>query len=595
MNFIDPVENKPETEPIDAKPTSPNSARRMAQMLLDPRGLHALMLSGGGMLALGLVIWLAVIGIFENPVVAASGLGLGNIALLGVGLWVTAKSPYKLAGRATAMLACLLLPLNLWFYDAQGLITLKDGGNLWVPALVCCVIYAAIARTMRDSLFVYAFTGGVALTGLLFLADGDVNHFWEVLAPSTLLVTLGIGCIHVPRFFPEESESETDKAFTREDFGLAFFRAGHTLLASGLGLLLAGRLAGRYYTALFQDLGWFVEPDVVAVDQIKLAAIALVLSGAYAYLYSRLVHQGERFTVLATLTVVWAGVIGLELLGVGVVGTLMAVTAAGSVALVLGKTMKLDAVAYSGRAAVALGGAAGGLLACNRILGGEAAWPLLAFTVGQALLSAVAALYSSSKEGRSGFIALTVLLGLSSGAVLNQVSVLHIAQKVELFATFVGVSLLGVGLVGWKRESIDETRQRDSLVDTNLWVGSLLTTGPMTLGLLASRLFRDADWWMATHEIAVLVFGLALVGMGVLARLRSMTLAGTCALTVYLMSLVLLIDVPDQLQNVAVYLMTGGGLVFAAAVLLSVYRDRLLAIPDRVRQGEGVFAVLKWR
>lgn len=38
------------------------------------------------------------------------------------------------------LLACLLMPLNLWFYDAQGLITLREGGHLWIPAVVCCAL-----------------------------------------------------------------------------------------------------------------------------------------------------------------------------------------------------------------------------------------------------------------------------------------------------------------------------------------------------------------------------------------------------------------------------------------------------------------------
>src|SRR5690606_16829811 len=187
----------------------------------DPRSLQALMLGGGGLLTLGLVLWLTVIGVFDEPLHAAIGLGLANFALLGAGVGLAARTRYRLAGRATAMLACLLLPLNLWFYDAQGLVTLADGGNLWVPALVCCVVYAGVARGLKDSLFVYAFAAGVAMTGLVFLADGDVARFWEVLAPSTLLVSLGVACIHAERFFPIATDA--DEPFSRQNFGLAFF------------------------------------------------------------------------------------------------------------------------------------------------------------------------------------------------------------------------------------------------------------------------------------------------------------------------------------------------------------------------------------
>lgn len=592
-----PTEAGPTPSPDPSKP--PSGIRRLAQMLIDPRGIHALMASGGGLLALGLIIWLSVIGVFDNPVVAATCLGAANLALLGGSIAVTKRTRYRLAGRGTAMLACLLLPLNLWFYDAQGLVTLADGGNLWLPALVCCLIYAGVARLLRDSAFVYAVAAGVAMTGLLFLADGDVGRFWEVLAPSALLVSLGVACVHAERLFPETVSDDKNAVFTRDDFGLAFFRAGHALLATGLGVLLSGRLAGRYYAALFADKGWFVEPDVATLTNVKLAAIGVVLAGAYTYVYSRVVRGGDRFSVMAALTLAWAAVIGLELLGVDAGGTLLALTAAGTTAVVVGATRDSAATARAGRVAVALGGVAGGLLACNRLLGGEADWLLLLLTAGHTLLITLCAMLTRREEGRPGFIALAVLLGCVCGAVLNVVSVLSMPQKVELFSTATGLALVGSGLFRWRQEAAVEGQARDRRVDVSLWIGSLLATVPMTLGLLACRLFGgflgfDA-WWIATQEIGLLAIGLALVGVGVLGRLRATTLTGAASLAVYVLSLVMLINVPEQLQNVAVYMMAGGGLLFGGAVLLSIYRERLLAIPDRVREGEGVFAVLKWR
>ena len=79
--------------------------------------------------------------LFENKIIVASCLGVANAALLAVGILGTRFSPYQTASKALTLLACLVMPLNLWFYDAQGLITLDQGGHLWVPALVCCAIY----------------------------------------------------------------------------------------------------------------------------------------------------------------------------------------------------------------------------------------------------------------------------------------------------------------------------------------------------------------------------------------------------------------------------------------------------------------------
>ena len=62
-----------------------------------------------------------------------------------------------------------------------------------------------------------------------------------------------------------------------------------------------------------------------------------------------------------------------------------------------------------------------------------------------------------------------------------------------------------------------------------------------------------------------------------------------------LVGLVLFIRLPQQLQTTAVYLMVGGGLFFAAGLVLSLCRDRLLRLPERIKRREGVFRVLSWR
>lgn len=830
MTTPDPYDAGPEIGPQpDVTPNAPNpdsskttAATSWVQLLLDPRSLQTLMLAGGGLLALGLVLWLAVIGVFDEPIYGALGLGVANFGLLGAGVWLAAKTRYRLAGRATAMLACLLLPLNLWFYDAQGLITLADGGHLWLPALMCCVVYAGVARLLKDSLFVYAITGGVAMTGLVFLADGDVGRFWEVLAPSTLLVSLGVACLHVERLFPFAVENEENVAFTRDDFGRAFFRAGHALMASGLVVLLGGRLAGRLYETLFADLGWFVRPDVATETTVQLAALGLALAGVYGYAYSRFVVGGRRYTLAAVLSLAWSAVIGIDLLGIdftetmfvgvlagigiacqlvrealpaseekdtdmaGLLASFGRVAGIGALVLALGQLVRgvwlqsepwlgyefgmdylvvaaLTAAAQglaarggttddrpnrllgpalatlvlvggaaftapfaltpatvvlalamvplawaligciakpqqaaraaeatgflvllllapfvafeatlttiaataalaaacgliaihanrryaavlaallviatggqaigvyelgarlpllllsvvglvamavdrcgvrghfgvAGRIAVVLAALAGGLLAGNRLLAGEADWSLAGMVVVQAVIGVAAAMMTRTHEGRYGLIAVTVLQLVVAGLTVNAISVLNFPQRLELLSVAVGTGLLVIGHLGWRRETADgQTETRETFVDANLWFGSLLATVPLTLGLLFTRGAGGDAWWIMLHEVGVLAIGLTLVGSGVLCRLRATTLAGVGALTVYLVSLIALVNLPDQLQNVAVYLMAGGGVLFGGAVLLSVYRDRILAIPDRIRDGQGVFAVLKWR
>ena len=833
-------EPEPRLDPPDLEQQDSNTAFRFAQALLDPRGLQSLMLAGGGILVLGLVLWLAVIGVFDNPVYAALGLGAANVSLVFAGVYAAARTNYRMAGRAVAMLGCLLLPLNLWFYDAQGLVTLSEGGHLWLPALVICVIYAVVARVLKDSLFVYAVVAGVTMSGMLFLADSDVGRLWEVVAPSALLVVLGSLSVHAERLFPRTQSREEDAPFTRGDFGKAFYRAGHALVGCGLGLLFLGRMAGRFYDVLFANAGWFTQPEVATEFGMKLAALAVVGLGAYTYVFSRLVVDRNRvYDVLVFLMVAWASLIGMDLLGVtvtvdvvvgalavvgigarvagrlpyfetagdeqannarsrdmvatlgaattnvalvmllvqmvrgfffvtpidytfglsyvvsaalvvvacassllnqvrgdgeeeqpfrfgyvelallalmgGVVqlvppfallslpaqfaamavvpfgflvgayvtphgpkrGGLVASASNASVALLMMSTMLLlsgateatlvlsavltalysglsvvsprrapavvapmlalvtvvhaifvfelgvhlpllvvslvgfagvvagkvwgvENAGWSGRVAVTLAGVAGALLTANRVAADEASLPLLGMLVGQVVVALVAGLLSKVGKGRRGMVLVALLGTVSAAATVSSISQLSMLQRVEVFAVAAGVAVLAAGHVGWRRELTEPEAEaepkQDDLVDLNLWIGSLFCAVPAAVGLLGVRFFGVGnELWAMAHELGVLLIGLTLLGSGVLCRLRATTLTGVATVAVYLFSLVALVNVPDELQNVAVYLMVGGGLLFGSAITLSVYRDRLLELPERVRQGEGVFAVLKWR
>jgi len=134
-------------------------------------------------------------------------------------------------------------------------------------------------------------------------------------------------------------------------------------------------------------------------------------------------------------------------------------------------------------------------------------------------------------------------------------------------------------------------------VSFNLALGSFFSAVPLTLGMLVQRFDNQlAEWsWGLVHEAGVLVIGLLLLGAGVLCRIRWSTIIGGSTLMIYVVSLFGLVRLPEQLQTTAIYMMIGGGLFFSTAVLLSIYRDRLLAIPKRVQEREGVFHVLKWR
>jgi hypothetical protein len=303
----------PEVEAVEPETGGPDRRRRVMEMLFDPRNVLWLLGFGGALMVAGLIIFLWRNEYF-TPKVIAGTLGGTNLALL-VGGWATIRySRYQLAGRALTLLACLIMPLNLWYYHSHGLLTIE--GHLWVAALFISGLYAASAFVVEDELFVYVFSAGVAMTGLLILADLPPSpaRFWEIASPATMLVVLGLMGIHTERAFPDRAGP-----FSRQRFGLAFFWSGHVLLAAGLLLVLGAQIVADwllepifhvYYTR------WNAEPTpMVTTDWGKQLSLCLILAGTYAYLYSDVVVRRVGFYVyLAAATLVWAEVQALKVL-----------------------------------------------------------------------------------------------------------------------------------------------------------------------------------------------------------------------------------------------------------------------------------------
>jgi hypothetical protein len=307
-------EDIPEVTPVFDKDQKPKSERRpLLEMVLDPRNIHWLLALGGALMVTGLIILLWVNEYFTPPVLALT-LAVGNTALL-LGGWATIRyTRYQMAGRALTLLACLIMPLNLWYYNANNLLTIA--GHLWVAAVVISALYAASAWVLRDELFVYVFAAGVAMTGLLILADlpPSPEKFWEIASPSTLLVVLGLLGIHAERAFPER-----EGPFSRRRFGLAFFWSGQALLAAGLLLLLGAQIAADWlYEPIFKyyyERWHAARTPMVTETWGQIWALCLVLAGFYAYIYSDVVvRRVGAYVYLAAGALMWAEVLGLRIL-----------------------------------------------------------------------------------------------------------------------------------------------------------------------------------------------------------------------------------------------------------------------------------------
>ena len=177
-----------------------------------------------------------------------------------------------------------------------------------------CAIYAAAAVMLKDKLFVYIFSAGITMTVLLIIADmpPSPGRFWEIQLPSTFLIITGLISIHVERAFTASSG-----AFSRKEFGLAFFRTGHLQLASGLLLILGAQIAGDWFyefgfTAIYLRLDAVPSP---MCGELRWLALTLVCLAAYGYAYSEWgMNRFGFFLHIAALSVIWAELLTAQLL-----------------------------------------------------------------------------------------------------------------------------------------------------------------------------------------------------------------------------------------------------------------------------------------
>ena len=253
----------------------------------------------------------------------------------------------------------------------------------------------------------------------------------------------------------------------------------------------------------------------------------------------------------------------------------------------------------SGNALVSLAAVAGALLAVSDLAGREG-FDFGLLVAAQAILAAaclVALGLVRQRDWRRWYLLAAVAEAGVTVLVLFQRMQLSGWQKLELVCLAIGLGLLIAGHVGWNREREGE----NDLVSFGLLLGSLFTAVPLSYAVLyfrfttENRLPDDFGPFRSFNEIGMLVAGLLLLGGGIILHIKSTTVVGGAVMVLYLLSLAAFLRLPDMLKTTAVYLMIGGGLFFGAGLLLSIYRDRLLALPQKIKRHEGVFAVLNWR
>ena len=248
----------------------------------------------------------------------------------------------------------------------------------------------------------------------------------------------------------------------------------------------------------------------------------------------------------------------------------------------------------AGNALLTLAAVAGALLAVSDLAGREQfSFGLLVALQAVLAGACLAALLLVRQAGwRRWYLLAAVAEGGLTALVSFQRMQLSGWQKLELVCLVIGLGLLVAGHVGWRREHEHE----NDLVSFGLFLGSLFVAVPLSYAVVYYRFTSDDfDAFRTFNEVGMLVAGLLLLGGGIVLHIKSTTMTGAVVMALYVLSLVAFVRLPDVLKTTAVYLMIGGGAFFGAGLLLSIYRDRLLALPQKIQRRDGVFRVLNWR
>ena len=215
---------------------------------------------------------------------------------------------------------------------------------------------------------------------------------------------------------------------------------------------------------------------------------------------------------------------------------------------------------------------------------------LVYLLVGLMVLSLLAAWLVKEPACRRWYIVLAIAEAGLTFVTLHMLSHLTLWEKLEIFSIIIGLALLVIGHVGWHRE---QDSQND-LVSFSLFFGSVLVGLPLTIAVLIHRC-QPMPEFSTLNELGMLLAGMILLTTGFIFQLRATTITGVTLLLVYLLALVFYINALENVQTAALWAMVGSAVIFGTGIFLSIYRDRLLTLPEKVQRREGIFRVLSWR
>jgi hypothetical protein len=213
-------------------------------------------------------------------------------------------------------------------------------------------------------------------------------------------------------------------------------------------------------------------------------------------------------------------------------------------------------------------------------------WLLLTLTA----LSLIAAWLVQHEAWRRWYLVMAIVEAALTFITLHLMSHLTLWEKLEIFSIIVGLAMLVVGHIGCRREHDEHS----DLVSFSLFNGSLLVAVPLMIAVLVHRCRIEPEF-STLNELGMLAAGILLLTSGFIFQLRSTTLTGAGLVLVWVLTIVMYVNKLENIQTAAIWLAIGGAVIFGSGIFLSIYRDRLLTLPERVHRREGIFRVLSWR
>ena len=227
------------------------------------------------------------------------------------------------------------------------------------------------------------------------------------------------------------------------------------------------------------------------------------------------------------------------------------------------------------------------LMSVSRLATGHVDGSMLWTPAALSVIALVSATLVPAGGGRRWYVALTIAQVATGLLTLAHYSTLDLPRKLEVLSVLAGLVLLVVGYGLWYRTQ----NGKSDGAGICLLIGALLAGLPPGVFAVMNRFGFEVSF---ADELTLVTIAVLMFLTGMMSRVRATTLIGGGLLVTHLITLVVFAGMKAQLA-VGAYVAIGGAALFVTGLLLSIHRDRLLSMPQRIKQRQGLFRVLAWK